>query len=70
LDGREDSCAQPLRLLDQVVEISWKSSQQLRGLFVGAGHHAIARKFADKGTSTPVVVDETERNALRADLED
>jgi hypothetical protein len=47
-----------------VVEISWKSSQHLRGLFVGAGHHAIARKFADKGTSAPVVIDETERNDL------
>jgi hypothetical protein len=49
---------------DQVVEISWKTSQRLRGLFVGAGHHAIARKFADKGTSALVAVDETERNDL------
>ena len=49
---------------DQLLEISWKTSQQLRGLFVDAGHHSIARKFADKGKSAPVVLDPAEKEDL------
>jgi hypothetical protein len=49
---------------DQLIDISWKTSQQLRGLFVGAGHHSIARTFAHKGTSAPIVLESAEKEHL------
>lgn len=35
---------------DQLIEIRWKTSQQLRGRLLGAGVHSAEKKFADKGT--------------------
>lgn len=49
---------------DQLIEIRWKTSQQLRGRLLGTGFHSIEKKFADKGTSAPIELEPAEKEQL------
>jgi hypothetical protein len=49
---------------DQLIEIRWKTSQQLRGRLLGAGFHSTEKKFADKGTSAPIELEPAEKEQL------
>lgn len=53
-----------IQTADQLVELPWKTAQKLRGELIGAGLHSIARQFADKGTSAPIVLGDAEKNDL------
>jgi len=53
-----------IQTADQVVEIPWETSQQLRGRLLAARLDSLEDQFAAKGASAPVVLDRADREGL------
>jgi len=49
---------------DQLVEIPWATSQELRGRLLASGLDSLEDQFAAKGTSAPIVVDLADKEPL------
>jgi hypothetical protein len=50
----------------RLVEMPWRTSQELRGRLLASGLDSLEDEFAAKGTSAPVVVDVTDKEPLLA----
>ena len=53
---------------DQLVEMPWETSRELRGRLLAAGLEALDNQFADKGTSAPIILERTDKEVLLAVL--
>jgi hypothetical protein len=51
---------------NRLVEMPWRTSQELRGRLLASGLDSLEDEFAAKGTSGPVVVDVTDKEPLLA----
>jgi hypothetical protein len=51
---------------DQLIAVPWETSRQLRGRMLTAGLERLDGQFADKGASTPIVLDEVNKEPLLA----
>jgi hypothetical protein len=51
---------------NRLVEMPWRTSQELRGRLLASGLDSLEDEFAAKGTSAPVVVDATDKEPLLA----
>jgi hypothetical protein len=51
---------------NRLVEIPWRTSQELRGRLLASGLDSLEDEFAAKGTSAPVVVDASDKEPLLA----
>jgi hypothetical protein len=49
---------------DQLVEMPWEISQELRGRLLASGLDSLEDQFAAKGTSAPIVVDLADKAPL------
>jgi hypothetical protein len=49
---------------DQLIEIPWETSRQLRGRLLAAHLDALEDEFAAKGTSAPIVIDLADKRPL------
>lgn len=49
---------------DQLVEMPWKTSRELRGRLLAAGLETLDNQFADKGTSAPIVLERFDKEVL------
>ena len=49
---------------DQLVEMPWETSRELRGRLLAAGLETLDNQFADKGTSVPIILDRTDKEVL------
>jgi hypothetical protein len=49
---------------DQLVEIPWETSQELRGRLLASGLDSLEDQFAARGTSAPIVVDLADKAPL------
>jgi hypothetical protein len=49
---------------DQLVAMPWATSQQLRGRLLAAGLDELEERFAARGTSAPVLLDEVDKEPL------
>lgn len=49
---------------NQLVEIPWATSQELRGRLLASGLDSLEDQFAAKGTSAPIVVDLADKEPL------
>jgi hypothetical protein len=49
---------------DQLIEVPWKTSQQLRGRLLAAHLDSLEDEFAATGTSTPIVIDLADKEPL------
>jgi hypothetical protein len=56
----------PIRIQtsDQLVEMPWHTAKQLRGRLLAADLYTLEDRFAAKGTSAPVVVDQADKEPL------
>jgi hypothetical protein len=53
---------------DQLVEMPWETSRELRGRLLAAGLETLDNQFADKGTSAPIILERTDKEVLLAVL--
>jgi hypothetical protein len=51
---------------NRLVEMPWRTSQELRGRLLASGLDLLEDEFAAKGTSAPVVLDVTNKEPLLA----
>jgi hypothetical protein len=51
---------------NRLVEMPWRTSQELRGRLLASGLDSLEDEFAAKGTSAPVIVDATDKESLLA----
>ena len=49
---------------NRLVEMPWRTSQELRGRLLASGLDSLEDEFAAKGSSAPVVVDATDKEPL------
>jgi hypothetical protein len=49
---------------DQVIEVPWETSQELRGRLLAARLDSLEDEFAARGTSTPIVIDLADKEPL------
>jgi len=49
---------------DQLIEIPWETSRQLRGRLLAAHLDALEDEFAAKGASAPIVIDLADKGPL------
>jgi hypothetical protein len=53
---------------DQLVEMPWETSRELRGRLLAAGLESLDNQFADKGTSAPIILERFDKEVLLAVL--
>ena len=53
---------------NRLVEMPWRTSQELRGRLLASGLDSLEDEFAAKGTSAPVMLDATDKESLLAAL--
>jgi hypothetical protein len=51
---------------NRLVEMPWRTSQELRGRLLASGLDSLEDEFAAKGTSGPVIVHATDKESLLA----
>jgi hypothetical protein len=49
---------------DQVIEVPWETSQELRGRLLAVRLDSLEDEFAARGTSTPIVIDLADKEPL------
>ncbi len=49
---------------DQVISMPWKTSRELRGRLLAANLDRLDERFANKGTSGPVILDDADKEPL------
>jgi hypothetical protein len=55
-----------IQIGDRLVEMPWRTTQELRGRLLASGLDSLEDEFAAKGTIAPVVVDVTDKEPLLA----
>jgi hypothetical protein len=64
--GAKRSDSVQIQAGNRLVEMPWRTSQELRGRLLASGLDSLEDEFAAKGTSAPVVVDVTDKEPLLA----